>query len=303
MNRSLSNNGKLNKASKIKNDEFYTRYDDIEKELHHYQPYFDNKIVFCNCDDFNISQFYSYFKTNFLKLNLKKLFCLCYNQNGSTYQKEVYYNDGHLIETESLIVSDGSFASDESIAILKQSDIVVTNPPFSLFHSFINTLLLHEKKFIIIGNCNAITNTKIFSLIRENKISLGLNCIRRFDTPTKKNIEAARSYWYTNLPISNLKSKIELSSIKPSNLIEYDNYHAINVNKTNQIPKDHYGTMGVPITFLEKHHPEQFELLCIDNEIKNKHSYLIKDHWLEKTDRGYVNGKRMYSRIFIRAIY
>ena len=306
-----------------KKDEFYTQLSDIESELQHYNKHFKNKVVFCNCDDPRISNFFTYFSYNFENLGLKKLITTCYkNQEKDLFGEEESENavfleyagdkNGNKIpDAEEIGVKplkgDGDFRSKESIDLLKQADIVVTNPPFSLFREYVDQLVKYEKKFLIIGNINAITYKEIFKLIKENKAWLGINMgrgISGFIVPehyelygTETNIDSLGNriispnncLWLTNLDTFKRHEDIVLTKKYHGNEIEYpkyDNYNAINVNKTQDIPMDYEGFMGVPITFLHKYNPEQFEL------IKFRKGNDEKDLS--------INGKCPYFRILIK---
>jgi hypothetical protein len=291
-------NQTLHIAKFSKKDEFYTQLSDIESELKHYKAHFKNKVVFCNCDDPRISNFFHYFSYNFENLGLKKLITTCYkNQDKDLFNQEESENavfleytgdkNGNKIpDAEEIGIKplrgDGDFRSQESIELLKQSDIVVTNPPFSLFREYVEQLVKYEKKFLIIGNINAITYKEIFKLIKENKAWLGIQMGRgisgfivpehyelygtetRIDSSGDRIISPNNCLWLTNLDTSKRHEDIILSKTYYGNEREYpkfDNYDAINVNKTKDIPMDYSGIMGVPITFLHKFNPEQFELI------------------------------------------
>ena len=286
----------LQQAKKSKSDEFYTQFSDIESELQHYKNHFKNKVVYCNCDDPTISNFFKYFALNFKTLGLKKLIASCYREqeidlfnsnkteNGSFYEY-TGTDEENIVPTSKDIIyfkGDGDFRSSESIELLKQSDIVVTNPPFSLFREFIAQLVKYEKDFLIIGNINAITYKEIFRLIKENKAWLGINLGRGvsgfivpehyelYGTETKidsfgnRIISPNNCLWLTNLDTSKRHEDIELTKKyygKESDYSKYDNYNGINVDKTQNIPMDYEGFMGVPITFLHKFNPDQFEII------------------------------------------
>lgn len=340
MDKSLNTN--LHKAKKLKKDEFYTQLTDIEKELKHYKKHFKNKVVLCNCDDPRVSNFFHYFAFSFERLGLKKLITTCYkNQNADLFsqhntEKAIYIEykrdkNGQLISYPKYVQAlsqeplykgekdnpnipnpddigigqlegDGDFRSPESIEFLKQADIVVTNPPFSLFREYVAQLIEHDKKFVIIGNVNAITYKETFKLIKENKLWLGYNCTRHFKRPDGSMYETARSFWYTNLDIA--KRCEDLILYKKYNKTEcpqYDNYDAINIDKVSEIPIDYEGVMGVPITFLDKYNPDQFEVVGSDYCVKEGLlPDIIKKGWKGKVDRGYLDGKRLYSRLLIR---
>lgn len=315
-------NKNLNQAKSAKKDEFYTQLADIENELRHYKEHFKGKTVLCNCDDPRVSNFFHYFSYNFEQLGLKKLITTCYknqerdlfSQNNSERAIWLEYfgdkNNNRVPDPDEIGIhyfkGDGDFRSDECIELLKQADIVVTNPPFSLFREYVAQLIKYEKKFLIIGNMNALTYKEIFPLIKRDMLWLGVT--RRGtgsmwfripnDAPeaTGQKIENGVRYqtigsavWFTNLDHSLRHEEIILyKNYTPEVYPQYDNYNAINVDKVDEIPFDFYGIIGVPITFLGKYNPEQFEI--VGNEL---------DLNISK-GRGYINGKRMYSRIFIR---
>lgn len=281
----MAKNKNLHQAKKAKNDEFYTRLEDIEKELCHYREHFKDKIVLCNCDDPRESKFFTYFSLNFEFLGLKRLICIGYKENGHGV-KYVYDGDKNkngVVDSEEIEVveleGNGDFRNRETIEILKECDVVVTNPPFSLFREYVAQLMEYNKKFLIIGNMNAITYKEVFPLIKENKIWLGFkSCSGGMDmVPPNFNPTECKKYkiikgvpvvnimgciWFTNLDHTKRHENIIL--YKKYNIEEYpkyDNYNAINVNKVSDIPCDYEGVMGVPITFLDKYNPEQFEIV------------------------------------------
>lgn len=290
-------NKKLHAAKNAKKDEFYTpQLEDIENELKHYTHHFTNKVVYCNCDDPRISNFFRYFAFNFEKLGLKKLITTCYqNKQHNLFsqhdsEQAIYleytgdHNQNRIPYPEEIGVThlkgDGDFRSAESIALLKQADIVVTKPPFSLFWKYVAQLMEYNKKFVIIGNVNAITYKEIFPFIKKNKLWFGPSIHsgdREFGVPNdyplkssgwridengKKYIRVKGVRWYTNLDIAKRNEELILyKPYTPQDYPMYDNYDAINVNKTKEIPMDYPGAMGVPITFLDKYNPEQFEII------------------------------------------
>jgi len=311
----------LHVAKKSKNDEFYTQFTDIESELEYYEKHFRDKVVYCNCDDPRTSNFFNYFFLNFKRLGLKKLITACYKkQNHDLFDEEeaekgfyfVYTGEkgakNELIRDNSILFEfDGDFRSNESIALLSQCDIVVTNPPFSLFREYVDQLIQHNKSFLIIGNINAITYKEIFKLIKEDKAWLGVKLGRgisgfivpehyelygteaRIDDYGNRIVSPNNCLWLTNLDHSKRHENINLTKRYIGNENEYpqyDNYEGINVNKTKDIPYDYPGAMGVPITFLHKYNPDQFELIKFrkgDNE---------KDLS--------INGKCPYFRILVK---
>lgn len=291
-----SSNKTLRKANKEKNDEFYTQLSDIEKELRHYKKDFNGKVIFCNCDDPRVSNFFHYFSYNFDQLGLKTLITTCYkSQDADLFsekksEKAIYLeytgdkNGDNIPNPEEIgiiqLKGDGDFRSKECIELLKQSDIVVTNPPFSLFREYVAQLIEYDKKFIIIGNQNSITYKEIFKLIKENKIWLGYGFNRGVahfenkhyidyatDTDHKEGmIRVSGIVWFTNIETKKRHEDLILYKSYYGNEHEYpkyDNYDAINVDKTKDIPIDYEGAIGVPITFIDKYNPDQFEIVAL----------------------------------------
>jgi hypothetical protein len=310
MSKKLFDNAKRNKA-----DEFYTQLPDIEAEMRHYKDQFRGKVIFCNCDDPFESNFFKYFAMNFNFLGLKKLISTCYSESPVVAQQlslfdvknlEVKHGDDKhpykieitevsdenadgavdLIDVEyllknrkntlTLLKDDGDFRSAECIELLKESDVVVTNPPFSLFREYIAQIVKYDKKFLVIGNTNALSYTDIFKIIKENKLRTGytnFNVGMYFYVPDhwenyhkiengRKMVRVSTSCWLTNLYVEKHKEFITLyKQYTPKEYPHYDNYDAIEVSKTADIPYDWDGVMGVPITFLDKFNPEQFEIL------------------------------------------
>lgn len=277
----MAGNKDLKNAKKNKKDEFYTQLSDIERELHHYRDHFKDKVIFLNCDDPEYSNFWKYFELNFEQLGLKKLVSTHYETDKPSYKLELVKDlngDGKInlydiIKTP--LKQNGDFRSPECIEILKEADIVVTNPPFSLFREYVAQLMEYDKKFIIIGHQNAITYKEVFSLIKDNKIWLGFgfkggaaHFISNYkDIATAGDhkegmIRVSGVTWFTNVDIKKRHEDLILycnySQVKYP---QYDNYDAINVDVTAEIPCDYYGVMGVPITFLDKYSPNQFEII------------------------------------------
>ncbi|HVX90403.1 MAG TPA: adenine-specific methyltransferase EcoRI family protein [Candidatus Paceibacterota bacterium] len=277
----------LHAARSQKKDEFYTQLADIENELKHYKDQFRGKTVFCNCDDPRESNFVKYFTNNFEKLGLKKLIATHY-KDATLFSHEPPYkleyvgdrNGNHLPDPSELItkmISDGDFRSEECIDLLQEADIVVTNPPFSLFREYVAQLGKYNKKFLIIGNTNAITYREIFDLIKEDKMRTGYTNFNigmffvvpddweqfhHIDKDGRKIARVSTSCWFTNLEVERHKEKITLyKRYSPSEYPKYDNYDAIEVSKVSEIPMDYEGNMGVPITFLDKFNPEQFKII------------------------------------------
>jgi len=286
-------NQPFHRAKNLKKDEFYTQLSDIEQELKHYKKHFKGKVVYCNCDDPRVSNFFHYFSYNFEKLGLKKLITTCYkNQEMDLFSRHdseqaIYLeydgdkNRNNIPDPEEIgikqLKGDGDFKSEECINLLKQADIVVTNPPFSLFREYVAQLMEHDKKFVIIGHQNAITYKGIFELLMENKIWLGYgfkggaaHFITHYEDHATAGdhkegmVRVSGVNWFTNLDISKRHEGLILyKTYNPEDYPTYDNYEAIEVSKTKEIPADYDGVMGVPITFLDKYNPDQFEIVGI----------------------------------------
>lgn len=304
-------NSNLHAAKVAKNDEFYTRFEDINFEInlveHGYRPFFKDKVVYCNCDDPEESNFWKFFKARFSGLKLKKLISTHYDQEGrSSYKLE--YDGERVVKSE--LDGNGDFRSSECVELLKESDIVVTNPPFSLFREFVALLMKYEKKFVIIGNKNAITYKEIFPLIKDNKVWLGYTSPNEFIIPggeiTKQVTGLCR--WFTNLEIPKRHEPMLLGGSyekgsKKGMFPKYDNYDAINVDRVCDIPEDYNGVMGVPITFLDKYCPEQFEIVNA-NDYRTSDNIPKKSHGLIKDKEGYIREreKATYARICIKRI-
>ena len=317
-------NANLIKARDAKNDEFYTRLTDVSKELMHYKEHFKDKIVLCNCDDPTWSAFWEYFHLNFSALGLKKLISTHYDQNNPTYRMEYTGGDDNDIEMgiKTPLEGNGDFRNQECLNILDEADIVVTNPPFSLFREYVAQLMEYDEKFLIIGNVNAITYKEIFPLIKDNSLWVGykfngkpMEFIVPDDYPLRgtvcgympdgrKYVGVGGTCWYTNLDIKKRHEDLFLSatyykkdgSVPQASLERwphYDNYDAIEVSKTKDIPVDYTGVMGVPITFLDKYNPEQFEIIGLDRYTVPKKDLV--------GGRVAINGKPCYARILIRA--
>jgi len=351
--KSLNTN--LHKANKAKKDEFYTQLTDIEKELKHYKEQFRGKVVYCNCDDPFESNFFKYFASNFNALGLKKLITTSFvkspivgsqlslleveglkpdgkepikieitrvadtNSDGAIDLSDVKQLLREDANTVAMLKGNGDFRSKECIELLKEADMVVTNPPFSLFREYVAQLVEYDKKFLILGDQNAITYKETFKLIKDNELWLGYDnggtkwfqVPMDYDIPTEsrkkvvdgvKYFSMGRIMWYTNLDTTKRCEELTLyKKYTPEEYPNYDNYDAINVDKTFDIPMDYGGVMGVPITFIDKYNPEQFEIIGSDYEVKQGLlPDLVKSSWDGKIDRGYVDGQRLYSRILIR---
>lgn len=329
----MAKNENLHKAKKAKADEFYTQLSDIENECKHYKEHFKGKTILCNCDDPRVSNFFFYFSQNFEYLGLKKLIATCYKSRDINLfsegkaEKAVYIvyegdkNGNHNVDDSELDIKelqyDGDFRSDECKELLKQADIVVTNPPFSLFREYVAQLIEYNKKFLIIGHQNAIKYKEIFRLLKENKIWLGYgfkggagHFISKYqDIATAGDhregmIRVSGVTWFTNLEHDKRHEKLILykeynPEENPEEYPKYDNYDAIEVGKTKDIPMNYDGVMGVPITFMDKYNPEQFEIIwTTDRGGDGMLEHLKLPH--SRYDAPVVAGKGLYSRIFIR---
>ena len=349
----MAKNRALNQAARDQQDEFYTQLLDIAEELQHYRPHFRGKKILCNCDDPYESNFFRYFAQRFNIFGLKKLTATCYAGSPIAQQQLTLFEEEYeapsrtpycaeitglrtdktgspedlqdiryILEhqegaTIRKLQGDGDFRSQECIELLKDADIVATNPPFSLLREYIALLMKYHKKFIIIGNVNAITYKEIFPLFMQNKIWLGYGFSKGnayFSVPSAQEDSAERyaagvydkenkvvkfrnCTWFTNLDSDKRHKKLALTQSyeqTPERYPKYDNYDAIEVSKTSDIPCDYSGIMGVPITFMDKYNPDQFEILGITE--KNSPLSICNG----KTDRPYIDGKRMYARLLIR---
>ena len=318
----MTKNNNLHTAKATKNDEFYTQLEDIENELKYYKDYFKGKVVYCNCDGFlnkEKSNFFMYFSLNYEFLGLKGLICTKYNPNGKGKKYEYYgdLNGNNYPDEEEVFTSelegDGDFRSEECIELLKKCDIVCTNPPFSLFRQYVAQLFEYNKDFLIIGNVNAISYKEVFPLIKENKMWLGVSSFNKgmyFGVPDdytyadtykfdrerngKKVMRVSSICWFTNL--DHKKRHEELLLYKKYNTEEYpkyDNYNAIEVSKVTDIPMDYEGIMGVPITFLDKYCPEQFEI--VGQMMTTKVTEFNFGY-------PYIDGKKKFARLLIKRI-
>ena len=338
-------NKTLSDARKKKADEFYTQLSDIEAELKHYKDQLRGKVVFCNCDDPFESNFFKYFAMNFNHLGLKKLIATSYDPSPVAYTQLSFFGEGRtelnknrraykieigevpdlngdgatdlgdvktLLQSDknvlSLLRGDGDFRSEECVELLKRADVVVTNPPFSLFREYVAQLMQYHKQFLIIGSKNAVTYKEIFSLIKENKIWMGVGFSGGnafFSIPRDYHREWASGVynektglvkfrnvgWFTNLDVAKRHEFLTLyKKYTPEEYPKYDNYDAIEVSKTVEIPYDYDGVMGVPITFLDKYNPDQFEILGLANSAR----------WISYKCLTIIDGKKLYKRIYIR---
>jgi len=352
MAKSSADNRNLRQARKAKKDEFYTQLADIEKELKHYKDQFRGKIVYCNCDDPYESNFFKYFASNFNALGLKKLITTSYsgspvagkqlplfeieglkeikpkdaeahrieinevpdfNKDGAIDLKDIEQLLKHTANVCAPLKGNGDFRSEECIELLKQADIVCTNPPFSLFREYVAQLVEYDKKFLILGDQNAITYKEIFKLIKENKLWLGYDnggtkwfqVPDDYDIPTEsrkkivngvKYFSMGRILWFTNLDTTKRHEELVLyKKYNPKEYPKYDNYDAIEASRYSDIPMDYDGVMGVPISFLDKYNPEQFEILGKTNNKEHAGDYLIGDDPIAM-----ISGKKLHHRILIK---
>lgn len=299
-------NTNLRKAAKVKNDEFYTQYEDIENEIMKYRKQFKDKIVYLPCDDpaEKKSEFWSFFVNNFDAFGLKKLIATHFDENGRAYKIWIdsdLNNDGWIDDADALqedLEGDGDFRSEECVEILKECDIVCTNPPFSLFRELIDLIMTHNKEFLIIGNKNAYAYKEIFTLIKNNKIWTGYNAVHNFIQPDGNIKKFGNIGWFTNL--QSKKRNEELILTKTYNEIDFpylDNYNAININQVVNIPKDFDGYMAVPITFIDKYNPNQFEIFGITNTGEKNPGIRLPN---TAHGRPLLNGKELYIRLLIK---
>ena len=265
-------NANLHKAKCAKNDEFYTQLTDIEKELMHYKAHFKDKIVLCNCDDPTWSAFWKYFHLNFAELGLKKLISTHYDREEATYKMEYTGGDDNNIEVgvKTPLEGNGDFRNKECLDLLDECDIVVTNPPFSLFREYVAVLMEHEKKFLIIGNMNAITYKEFFPLLKDDEVWIGCTNVKEFLQPDSSIKKFVNTVWFTNLDVAKRHEKLILwKKYTPEEYPFYLNIpDAINVDSVADIPMDYDGMIGVPITFLNNYNPDQFEILGIDKDFR-----------------------------------
>lgn len=352
-----SKNRNLHQANQAKNDEFYTQINDIENELKHYKDQFRNKTVFLNCDDPYESNFFKYFASSFNHLGLKKLIATSFagspiigaqlplpllaGMKGKKEPLKIEINevpdadeDGaidlsdvrHLLQNDRNIATpisgNGDFRSDECIELLRKSDIVCTNPPFSLFREYVAQLVEYDKKFLIIGNTNAVKYNEIFKLFKENRIRTGYTNFNvgmffvvpdhwekfhHIDQSGKKIARVSTACWFTNLEVARHHELITLyKKYTPEEYPKYDNYDAINVNRYTDIPIDYNGIVGVPITFLDKYNPDQFEILGVFDDKREKSDAFIQGEptYVDEQHKRYVGpvlrGKALYTRILIK---
>lgn len=319
-------NSSFHRAMANKEDEFYTQIEDIEKELIHYKSHFLGKTIFLNCDDPEYSNFWKYFQLKFYEFGLKKLISTHYCESGISYKMEIVSNEKNIADSKQIQLPDyvktslkenGDFRNEECIDLLDEADIIVTNPPFSLFREYVSLLIEKKKKFIIIGNQNAVSTKEFFPLIKENKLWMGYKCgDMAFKVPDYYEPRATRFWidengqkwrslgnicWYTNLDIPKRHERfIPVFRYDPKKYPKFDNYDAINVDKVVDIPMDYEGVMGVPVTFLDKYNPDQFRIIGhthsadISPEVEKLRTSTKNRH------RGMINGQQKYERILIQ---
>ena len=290
----MAANANLHKAKDAKNDEFYTQLTDVSKELMHYKQHFKDKIVLCNCDDPTWSAFWKYFHLNFSALGLKKLISTHYDKNEPTYKMEYTGGDDNDIEVgvKTPLEGNGDFRNQECINLLDEADIVVTNPPFSLFREYVAVLMEHEKKFLIIGSLNAVKYSECFPFIMNNQMWLGNNNVHDFIQPDGTTKKFGNINWYTNLDFAKRHEKLILwKEYNDAEYPKYETYDAIEVSKVTNIPIDYDGIMGVPVSFMSKYNPEQFDIVGEFNHGSDNIFDLAKP---------VINGKELFPRIAIK---
>jgi hypothetical protein len=303
----MAKNANLHSAKKAKNDEFYTQLSDIEKEMAHYKEFFKGKIVYCNCDDGRESNFFKFFANNFESLGLKKLISTGFKENGKGV-KLVYEGDKNgnfMVDDVEVAVTElegnGDFRSEECIELLKECDVVVTNPPFSLFREYVAQLMEYGKKFLIVGPMNAVTYKEIFPYIKNNELWLGQNAkggTRKgnslsFSTPNGEDKDVS-SWWFTNIMCQRRNTPLDLyKKYSADEYPKYDNYNAIECGKSHLVPMDYDGVIGVPISFLMFHCPTQFEIIGHEHDLDGNGTSLGQFE---------VNGKGVYKRLLIKRL-
>lgn len=301
-------NSNLNAAREAKNNEFYTRLEDIENELRNYKEHFKGKKIVCPCDESEWTNFCIHFNMNREVYGFKKLSCIGYRENRPAEVHTIEATDNGWEVRNEVLIGNGDFRNLDTQKIIEDGDVVVTNPPFSLFREFVDLLIKMDKKFLIIGSQNAINYKEVFPLIRDNKMWLGYTNPSAFYD--KQNDMAIKKFgnicWYTNLTILKREEWLDTGidfkyGTKKGWYQKYDNYDAINIDKVSQIPMDYEGVMGVPITFLDKYNPKQFQIIGrLASAGWNAEQIGIPKTWDNKEARGVVNGKVVYSRILIK---
>lgn len=271
-------NSNLHRAKAVQDDEFYTMLEDIEKELEHYKGNFINKTIYCNCDDYQVSNFFKFFGENFERFHLKKLIATCYKGGTGRAVKAIMTDPSKVSVNE--LTGDGSFDSPECLELLKEADIVVTNPPFSIIRNLFDILIKNDKKFILIGPTTAIYHKVLLPKFQSGELQIGINYVKNFINHGQLKLVGA--VWYTTVPNDIPKRKLILEKeYTPYRYPKYDNYDAIECNDSNKIPKFYYGVIGVPLSYSKFHNPDEFEILGISDSLQ-------------------LNGKEVFARIFIR---
>lgn len=294
------NNQNLQKAKLSKNDLFYTKKEDVEKELVHYSLFLKGKNVYCNCDDPMFSEFWRYFVEHFYELDLKSVTATYYSFNEQ--HTKLFRLDSNGLHEEQL-KSNGDFRSDDCIKNLKCADVIITNPPFSLFREYMSFLIKYNKYFLILGNMNAITYKEVFPLLQNNAIWSGYTKPKTFIQPNGKIKKFGNILWFTNLPVNGKIKKIDINNnyYCMNNYPKYDNYDAIEVSKVANIPCDYKGVMGVPISFFEKYCPKQFKIIGASESEGTGFSNGLWDN-NSKIKQPLINGKKVYKRLFIQNV-
>lgn len=309
-----ANNKNLSSAKREKNDEFYTPIAYIEKELKHYREFLRGKVVFCNCDDPESSNFWSYFASNFEFLGLKKLTSTHYETDKPSYKQELCsaIDCNGKVDTQGTIKTplsqNGDFRSPECVELLKECDVVITNPPFSLFREYLTQLVEYEKLFLIIGSLNAITYREVIPLLMSNDMWLGVNSGNcDFVVPNCSETHVVRVCWFTNIPVENPPEPLKLyKKYTPGEYPTYDNFDAINVDKVCDIPCDYFGIIGVPITYALKHDPKQFEIIGSYNNGEHGEAVgafkvsIVTNGTIMNWNGPVINGKPLYKRLLIK---
>lgn len=308
----MAKNSNMHAAKKAKNDEFYTQLSDIENEVMRYKDQFKGKVVFCNCDDPEQSNFWKFFELNFDYFGLKKLVSTHFDDTNKSYKLEIIGDldgDGRVTNKDIIktpLSQNGDFRSPECEALLEEADIVCTNPPFSLFREYIAQLMKFGKKFLVIGNSNAITYKEIFPLIKKGNIYLGITYPKTFIQPDGSEAKFGNICWFTNLDITKKPNiPILTKTYNTKDYPKYDNYDAINVDKIKNIPYDYQGVMGVPITILDLQYSDGY-IHMLDNLSEDMKYEVLgianSARWIEYECFTIINGKKIYNRILIKKV-
>ncbi len=292
----------LKRAQKAKNDEFYTLMEDIQVEVKHYIPQLKDKMIYCCCDDPNWSNFYKHFHDNFEEYGLKRLVATHYDHGTGSWCVDITRSDQGVLINRYKLKGNGDFRSQECVDLLEQVDVVITNPPFSLFREFFALLIQSKRKFLVIGNVNAITYKSVFKHIKDGHVKLGYSQIKKYHKPKSDGtgpgdelFYIGNTTWYTNLERKNNPSLSLTCQYKGNEkgYPKYDNFDAIEVSRTKNIPTDYTGLMGVPVSFIEKYNPEQFEIVCASGAAASDGVYTLSGNL-------YIDGKCKFKRIIIK---